>query len=72
MWESRRKGFFILICLFFSISLYAGDWDAGETGGLTVYPGNRTNRVGIFAGAWVRYDFVQNMQALFYQFLFNR
>jgi hypothetical protein len=52
--------------------LYAGDWDAGETGGLTVYPGNRTNRVGIFAGAWVRYDFVQNMQALFYQFLFNR
>ena len=38
---------------------YASDWNGGATAGLTVYFGNKTNRVGIFAGAWVRYDFVQ-------------
>jgi len=44
----------------FSTALsYAGDWNGGAAGGLTVYLGNKTDRVGIFASAWIRHDFIQ-------------
>ena len=47
------------VFLFFNVLAYAGDWNGGATAGMTVYFGNKTNRVGIFAGAWIRHDFVQ-------------
>ena len=47
------------VWLFFCTPLQASDWNAGATIGLTVYLGNKTDRIGLFAGAWVRYDFVQ-------------
>ncbi len=47
------------IFLFTNFPVRADDWDAGATLGLTVYLGNKTDRIGIFVGGWVRYDFVQ-------------
>ena len=49
----------ILVCLLFSFPLHADDWNTGATVGVTIYLGNKTDRIGIFAGAWIRYDFVQ-------------
>ena len=49
----------ISICLFFCNPLQAGNWDAGATVGLNICLGNKTDRLGVFAGAWIRYDFVQ-------------
>jgi hypothetical protein len=34
-------------------------WNGGATLGFTVYMGNKTDRVGVFAGVWLCYDFVQ-------------
>ncbi len=48
-----------LVFLFVGFQARASDWDAGATIGLTIYLGNKTDRIGVFAGAWLRYDFVQ-------------
>ncbi len=62
----KAPAYFRLLCvsvvfvyIFSDRPVYAGDWDAGATIGLTVYIGNKTDRVGIFAGGWLRYDFIQ-------------
>ena len=45
--------------LFFCAPLQASNRGVGASIGFTVYLGNKTDRVGIFAGAWICYDFVQ-------------
>ncbi len=53
------KSLLILTCIVSVDSVRADDWDAGITLGATIYLGNKTDRIGIFVGAWIRYDFVQ-------------
>ena len=48
-----------LICFFRAERIYASGWDGGISLGVTVYIGNKTDRVGVFANGWLRYDFIQ-------------
>ncbi len=54
-----RLRFFSACLLFVFPAQAGGDWNAGVSLGLSVYLGNKTDRVGAFVGAWVCYDFVQ-------------
>lgn len=52
-------GFFMLSVILPQNQLSANDGGIGGNAGITLYLGNKTTRVGIFAGAYFYYDFVQ-------------
>ncbi len=52
------------ICFFFLFLMMtkpirAEEWHAGGSAGVVIYLGNKMDRIGIFASAWVCYNFIQ-------------